>query len=335
MPAEWSRHDRTWMEFPTPSSVFGEAGSPRLARAQAAWAGVANALSDYEPVSMLVPPGQDKAAKQLLAPQIARHEASTESAWLRDSGPTFVRRPDGGTAAVNWVFNGWGSAELVRWGPERSVARAVATAAGVDAIDSPLVQEGGGLHVDGEGTVLVTETVQLDPRRNPGWSRAQVEAELRQRLGVTTVIWLPRGLSTDYTQFGTQGHVDMLAAFVRPGIVVVHQQTDPTHPDFEVSRQTIALLRDTVDARGRRLVVIPVPAPTIQEVNGHPASYSYINHYVANGIVLLGVFDDPRDALAGQLLRRIYRGRGVLLFDARDFFAFGGGLHSITQQQPG
>jgi agmatine deiminase len=334
MPAEWAWHARTWIEFPTPSSVFGDAGSLRLARAQAAWAGVANTLVEYEPVTVLVPPGQRKAANQLLAPEVARHDASTESAWLRDSGPTFVRTPEGGTAAVNWVFNGWGSEELVKWGPERSVARTVARAADVDVVDSPLVQEGGGLHVDGEGTVLVTETVQLDPRRNPGWSRSQVEAELRKRLGTTKAIWLPRGLSTDYCQFGTQGHVDMLAAFVRPGVVVVHQQTDPTHPDYEVCRQTIALLRDAVDARGRRLVVIPLPAPTIQEVNGHPAHYSYINHYVANGIVLLGVFDDPRDTLAGQILRRIYRRRGVLLFDARDFFAFGGGLHSVTQQQP-
>lgn len=334
MPAEWARHTRTWMEFPTPDPVFGEAGSPRLARAQAAWAGVANALAEYEPVSMLIPPGQRRAADQLLTPTITRHDSSTQSAWLRNQGPTFVRTPEGGAAAVNWVINDGDPEELVRRAPERRVARVVTRAADVNMIDSPLVLEGGGLHVDGEGTVLLTETVALDPLRNPGWSRSQVEAELRRRLGVTRVIWLPRGLSTGRGRFGTRGHVDMLAAFVRPGVVVVHQQADPTHPDHEVCRETIALLRDATDARGRRLVVIPLPAPATQSVDGQPAHYSYINHYVANGIVLLGVFDDPRDGVAGQMLRRIYRGRGILLFDARDFFAFGGGLHSVTQQQP-
>jgi agmatine deiminase len=327
MPAEWTRHAATWMEFPVPGPLFGADGSPGLGAARAAWAGVANSIVEYEPVFVLVPDAYRRSARQLLAPSVRLHRAVTGSPWLRDSGPTFVHTAERTQAMINWGRPG---GDRMGWPTENPLAEA----AGVGTIDSPLAGFGGGVHVDGDGTVLLTETGQFSPERNPGWTRQRVEAELHARLGTSKTIWLPSGLTSGPPWTADRGRVDMLAAFVRPGVVVVHDQTDPTHPDYPVSRRTSELLRASRDARGRRLVVIPLPAPAPRWVDGHLARYSYVNHYVANRVVMLGVFDDPRDVLVGQILRRVYRGRAILLFDARDIFARGGGIHSITLQQP-
>ncbi|MGQ7298140.1 agmatine deiminase family protein [Quadrisphaera sp. KR29] len=334
MPAEWQPHARTWMAFPPPNQTFGEVGGADLDRARLAWSRVANTVVQHEPVRMLVRPQDVGAARELLDPRVQLDEVGLDDAWLRDSGPTFVRGEQG-VRAVAWTFNGWGAQDWAAWGQDSRLGRHVAGLAGVPAASSSLVQEGGGLHVDGEGTVLLTDTVQLDPGRNPGWTREQVEAELHAHLGTTAAIWLPRGLTADYGEFGTRGHVDIVAAFTRPGAVLVHTQTDPAHPDHEVSAEVLELLRTATDARGRRLEVTELLAPRAVEVDGELVDFSYVNHYVANGAVVLCAFDDDeRDAAAARVLSRAYPGREVVLVDARDIFAFGGGIHCITQQQP-
>lgn len=329
MPAEWAAHSRTWMAFPTPNATFGDGAD--LAAARAAWSAVANAIVRYEPVTVLVNPGD---RTELLDPRITTVEVPLDDAWLRDSGPTFVNEAAGGLRAIDWVFNGWGAQSWAKWDADRHVARRVADLAGVPVIASPLTQEGGGFHVDGAGTVLLTETVQRDPARNPGWSRERVEAEVHARLGTSAAIWLPRGLTADYGEYGTRGHVDIVAAFVRPGTVVVHAQPDPGHPDYEVTQEVTAILRNATDARGERLEVIELVAPTVHEVDGELVDYSYVNHYVANGVVVLCAFDDPRDTDAARVLEAAYPGREIVLVDARDIFRFCGGIHCITQQQP-
>lgn len=338
MPAESEPHARTWMAFPPPNTTFGEEGSPDLARARRAWAAVANTVVAHEPLTMLVAPGQTRLARELLDPRISLDEVALDDSWLRDSGPTFVhdssRHGGDGLHAVDWVFNGWGAQPWAAWGQDALVAAHVADLAGTTVSGSRLTQEGGGFHVDGAGTVLLTETVQLDPHRNPGWTRAQVEDEVHAQLGTSRAIWLPRGLSADYGEFGTRGHVDIVAAFTRPGTVVVHTQPDPGHPDHDVSREVAEILSQAVDARGQRLEVVPLLAPRITEVDGELVDYSYVNHYVANAVVVLCGFDDPRDADAVRVLQAAYPGREVVLVDARDIFAFGGGIHCITQQQP-
>jgi agmatine deiminase len=190
------------------------------------------------------------------------------------------------------------------------------------------VNEGGGIHVDGTGKLLVTDTVQLDPGRNPSLSRQAVERELHLQLGTTQAIWLTRGLTRDYEQFGTRGHIDIVACFTPDGSVLYHDQQNPEHPDYEVSAE----VRETLEAHGLR--ALPVPAPdTLRDAEGF-VDYSYINHYVLNGGVLLCGFDDPRDTEAAEIMRRAYPGREVVLVDARELFARGGGIHCITQQQP-
>lgn len=336
MPAEWQPHARTWMAFPPPNATFGEVGGADLTRARVAWSRVANTVMGFEPVTVLVRPEDSGAARELLDPRVHLEPVGLDDSWLRDSGPTFVRSPgpDGAVRAVDWTFNGWGAQSWAAYDQDALVARRVAGLAGVPVASSPLVTEGGGFHVDGEGTVLLTDTVQLDPHRNPGWTREQVEAEVHRHLGTTKAIWLPRGLTADYGELGTRGHVDIVAAFTAPGRVLVHTQTDPGHPDHEVSAEVLELLRDATDARGRRLEVTELLAPRTTEVDGELVDYSYVNHYVANGAVVLCGFADERDAAAAEVLRGAHPGREVVLVDARDVFAFGGGIHCTTQQQP-
>ncbi|MEX5269634.1 agmatine/peptidylarginine deiminase [Kocuria sabuli] len=334
MPAEWALHERTWMAVPPPNDTFGPAGSETLARARRAWAGVARAIARHEPVTVLADPADAAAARAALGEGIEIVEAPLDDAWLRDSGPTFAHDPAGDVVAVDWVFNGWGAQDWAAWGHDQHLGRLVAERAGTEVRPSTLVNEGGGFHVDGEGAVLLTETVQLDPGRNPGATKEQVEAEIHARLGTSTAIWLPRGLTRDYDAFGTRGHVDIVAAFAGPGTVLVHRQDDPAHPDYEVSREIRAVLEAATDAQGRRLRVLDVPAPTVLDAGDGFVDFSYINHYVANGVVVLCAFDDPHDAVAAGILARAYPGRTVELVDARDIFAFGGGIHCITQQQP-
>jgi agmatine deiminase len=333
MPAEWEPHERTWMAFPPPNPTFGADGSRTLGAARSAWAGVARLIARYEPVTLIAHLGQGPAVARLARPGVRVVERELDDAWIRDTGPTFT--VEGGThlGAVDWVFNGWGAQDWAAWTADATLAADVATRAGASPRRSPLTNEGGGLHVDGTGTVLLTETVQLDPHRNPGWSREQVEAEIHTQLGTCHAIWLPRGLSADYQRLGTRGHVDIVATFTPTGPIAVHSQPDPAHPDHAVSRELIALLTASTDAAGRPLHVVEIPAPAVVR-DGRPTDYSYINHYVGNGFVLVGVFGDPADQRALELLARLYPGRRVETVDGRAIFAYGGGVHCITQQQP-
>ncbi|MFE0134189.1 agmatine/peptidylarginine deiminase [Streptomyces sp. NPDC059037] len=331
MPAEWAPHERTWMAWPSPNPTF--TNDDELAEGRAAWANVARAVRRFEPVTMVVGTGQSESARALLGPDIDLVERDLDDAWMRDIGPTFVRDGDQ-LAAVDWVFNGWGGQDWARWEHDSKIARHVADIAGVPVHSSPLVNEGGGIHVDGEGTVLLTDTVQLDPGRNPGLTREQAEEAIHARIGTTKAIWLPRGLTGDYGTFGTRGHVDIVAAFAAPGVVLVHAQQDPAHPDFEVSKEIIGILRGQTDARGRTLEIVEVPAPTVLTDDEGWVDYSYINHYICNGGVVLCGFGDPNDEIAAGIFRRLFPDRTVTLVDARTIFAGGGGIHCITQQQP-
>ncbi len=333
MPPEWAPHERTWMEFPSENPTF-TVDDGWLDHCRGVWASVANTIVGFEPVSMVCNLGDLEIARSLLDPRIELHETPTGDAWCRDSGPSFLVHPDGRLGATHWTFNAWGDAGFSDPVDERHVGAFIAGLAGAELFASAMVNEGGGIHVDGDGTVMVTTTVQLDPGRNPTWNVEQVETELKSYLGVEKAIWLPRGLTKDYDRFGTRGHIDILACFVRPGLVLAHVQQDPAHPDFEVCREYLGVLRNSTDARGRHLEIIEVPAPRTIESEGEFVDWGYINHYVCNGAVILCSFDDPHDEVAAEILAKVYVGREVVQHDARDIFACGGGIHCITQQQP-
>jgi agmatine deiminase len=337
MPAETERHDATWMAWPGSGYTLGEtAADAEVARTT--WAAVANAIAAREPLHMLVPPTERVQARRLLDSAITLHVVPLDDAWYRDIGPTFVLGADSPEAhtlgAVNWVFNGWGQQEWASWEYDAEASVVATSASGAQRIDSPLVNEGGGIHTDGAGTFLVTETVQLDPGRNAGWTKADVEAELARTVGARKVIWLPRGLTRDNELFGTRGHVDIVATFASRGVVLLHEQRDEAHPDAVVSRELAAVFHGERDADGKPIDVVGLPTPeTLRDAEGW-VDWSYVNHYVCNGAVIACAFDDPADAEARELLAAAYPGREIVQIDARPIFDRGGGIHCITQQQP-
>jgi agmatine deiminase len=333
MPAETAPQERLWMAFPTGGYTLGDTEEDAHA-ARSIWAAVANAAVEFEPVTVVVDPDDVGLAARYLHPDVEVLAAPLNDAWMRDIGPTFVLDRAGSLGAVDWIFNGWGAQDWARWDKDALIAGEVSGRSGAVHIVSALVNEGGGIQVDGEGTVLVTETVQLDPGRNPGLSREDVEAELARTIGATQVVWLPRGLARDSERFGTRGHVDIVAAIPSPGTLLVHSQQDPRHPDFQVSRDIVEHLRTTRDAAGRKWTIIEVPAPEVLWDDEGFVDYSYINHVVVNGGVIACTFADPNDDKALQILAEAYPGRRVVGIDARELFARGGGIHCITQQQP-
>ncbi|MGN6162124.1 MAG: agmatine deiminase family protein [Marmoricola sp.] len=332
MPAETAPHAATWMAWPSRSYTLGETEADAH-EARSTWAAVANAIAEFEPVHLLVPPSERDVAPAFLKETVTIHEVELDDAWYRDIGPTFVT-DGGGLAGVDWVFNGWGQQDWARWEHDARAAGVAIVTAGATRIPSALVNEGGGIHTDGAGTVLVTETVQLDPDRNPGWTKADVEAELSRTIGARKVIWLPRGLTRDSERFGTRGHVDIVATFSARGTVLLHDQRDPDHPDHAVTAELSTVLRSSRDADGCPLNVVRVPAPTVLRDEEGWVDYSYINHYVCNGAVIMCTFDDPADDEAAGILAQAYPGREIVRIDARPLFARGGGIHCITQQQP-
>lgn len=333
MPAETAPHERAWMAWPSAPYTLGQT----LAEAEEAWttwAAVANAIAEYEPVSMLVCPSRRAEARRYLDSSIELHAFELDDAWYRDIGPTFVLGPDGGLGAVNWVFNGWGQQSWARWELDQYASEVATDVSEAARLDSAMVNEGGGFHTDGEGTFLVTETVQLDPYRNPDWTKSDVEAELTRTLGAKKVIWLPRGLTRDSQTYGTRGHVDIVATFPQPGKLLLHDQRDPQHPDHQVSAELYQALAGQTDASGRTLELVRLPAPaTLRDDDGF-VDYSYVNHFAVNGAVIACSFDDRRDAEAFEILAEAYPERTIVGVDARPLFARGGGVHCITQQQP-
>jgi agmatine deiminase len=315
------------MAWPSAGYTLGDT-EVDVAEARGAWASVANAIVKHEPLTMVVDPSAVDVAREWLDERVDIVEATLDDAWMRDIGPTFVKGAGGALLGVDWIFNGWGAQSWAAWEHDANIARTVLTSADVPVISSSLTNEGGGIHTNGDGTVLVTETVQLDPGRNPGWTRDEVEREMFDTLGATRFVWLPRGLTRDYDEFGTRGHVDIVAAFCNPTTVLYHDQRNPEHPDFEVSEQVRTLL----EAEGFDLIAMPAPE-TLRDDEGF-VDYSYINHYVCNNAVILCGFDDPGDEVAKGILEKAYPGRTVELVDARALFARGGGIHCITQQQP-
>ncbi|NLA64364.1 MAG: agmatine deiminase family protein [Leucobacter sp.] len=333
MPHEGSQQECLWLAWPTTGYTLGATES-EADEARNTWAAVANAASEFQQVFVVVNPGDEPIAKRYLSSAISLLTAPLNDAWMRDIGPSFVIGDDGSLGAVNFVFNGWGAQSWARWDKDQHIGRVVAEAAGATLIDSELVNEGGGIQVDGTGRVVLTETVQLDPGRNPGYTKQQVETELARTIGATSALWLPRGLTRDHDTFGTRGHSDILAAFTSPSVLLMHHQDSASHPDHAIARYNRETAERYLSEQSASVEIVDMPAPeTLRDAEGF-VDYSYINHVVINGAVLACAFGDPADDRAVGILRDQYAGREIVAIDARPLFARGGGIHCITQQQP-
>jgi agmatine deiminase len=300
---------------------------------------------------MAVSDRQFEAARAALPDAVRVVEVSTDDAWLRDTGPTFVVDGAGGRRGVDWRFNAWGGHDgglYSPWDRDDRVAAKVLEVEGDARYRAPIVLEGGAIHVDGEGTVLTTEQCLLNRNRNPELGRAAIEAALHSYLGTEKVVWLGEGVFADETD----GHVDNLAAFARPGVVLLTWVEDPDDPQHAISRDALARLEAATDAMGRPFEVVKLPAPgplTIEAEEaagvapvegsrprraGDRMAASYVNFYLGNSRVVFPLLDPARDDEAGAILAATFPGREVVGVAAREILLGGGNIHCITQQVP-
>ncbi|MDH6109337.1 agmatine deiminase [Kitasatospora sp. MAP12-15] len=326
MPAEWTEHERCLMAWPTRRELWDETYD----EAKREYAQVARAIAEFEPVTMVAVPGLGAEARELCGEGVEVVELPIDDSWFRDSGPIFVLGPDGERAGVDFRFNAWGGKHHP-YDTDDRIAALLLERAGIRRIGSDMILEGGAITVDGEGTLITTEQCLLHPNRNPGMSKAEIEAELVARLGVSTVIWLPYGGLEDTE---TDGHVDGVCAFVAPGTVVVQLPSDPAHPDYQRMRANRAVLEAATDAQGRSLRIIDLPRSSFVDVNGKRTEVGYLNFYLANGGVVVPTADTPADEGALAVLAQALPGRKVVGVRTRVIAYGGGGVHCITQQVP-
>ena len=282
----------------------------------------------------------------MLPPEVRVVEMSYNDCWARDCGPTFVS--DGaGLRAVDWGFNAWGGL-YTDFSLDELVAQKVAEIERVDRYQAPLILEGGSIHTDGQGTLLTTRECLLNPNRNPQLNQEQIEEHLREYTGVGKIIWLERGIYLDETN----GHVDNICCFLRPGEVALAWTDDPSDPQYEISHENEAILLASTDAHGRRLKVhrLHLPASvyitraesegvlpvdgTLPRQEGDRLAASYVNFFFCNGGAVVPIFGDPQDEIALETLQRLLPERRVVGVYSREILLGGGNIHCITQQVP-
>ena len=347
MPAEFERHSGCWMLWPERPDNWRCGAKP----AQAVFAAVAAAIATAEPVSVGVSAAQFQNARARLPREVRLVEITSNDAWMRDCGPTFVIDAKGRRRGVDWTFNAWGGLDgglYFPWDRDDEVAQKVLELEGADRYRTSFVLEGGAIHVDGQGTCLTTEECLLNPNRNPDCTRSEIEEQLRRYLGVRHVIWLGKGVHLDETG----GHIDELACFVSPGHVALTWTTDRSDPQYDISHDAYERLRTARDARGRPLTVhkLHQPGPLYMSAEeaagidqragsrarkaGDRLPASYVNFYIANGCIVMPLYDKRHDAAAKRTLARLFPTRKVLGVATREVLLGGGNIHCITQQVP-
>jgi agmatine deiminase len=347
MPAEFEPHAGCWLLWPERPDNWREAARP----AQRAFVQVAAAIAAFEPVTVGVSAAHYSTARVLLPEQVRVVEMAHDDCWMRDVGPTCVVDGRGAVRGVDWHFNAWGGCDdglYFPWDQDDLVAGKVLEVEGLGRYRAPMVNEGGAIHVDGQGTALVTEECLLNPNRNPRLRRPDIEQYLRDYLGVQQIIWLGRGVFNDETD----GHIDNLACFVRAAEVCLTWTDVKRDPQYAISRDAWERLHDARDARGRRLSVtrLPMPGPlrvrareaagiiardgTKARHAGERLAGSYVNFYIANGGIVMPLLDPRTDRVAAGRLQRLFPRRRVRGVPAREILLGGGNIHCITQQIP-
>jgi agmatine deiminase len=350
MPAEWEPHAATWLAWPHFKDDWPGKFEPILW----VYAEIIRHLARHERVELIVndAASEKRARKTLdranaLSDNVGFHRWKTNRVWTRDSGCTFVLDTPSSPAksrdvlspaqlaAVKWRFNAW--AKYSNWREDEKIGSAMAGAAGAAELrplfrKQRVVLEGGSIDVNGQGTLLTTEECLLSKvqQRNPGMARKDYEKVFAGYLGIKNVIWLGSGVTGD----DTHGHVDDITRFVAPDTVVTVVESDPADPNYEPLRENIRRLRAATDQDGHPLAIIelPMPAPVIFEGRRLPASYG--NFYIANGVVLVPVFNDPNDRYALDILADLFPDRDVIGIYSGDLIWGFGAMHCMTQQQP-
>jgi len=347
MVADFSKHRCTWMIWPERTDVW-----PFGAKlAQHSFVELADAISKHEPVMLGASEDQYGNAQSQVSPETTVIELSNNDCWMRDTGPVFVANKEGHIRAVHFAFNAWGGLSeglYFPWDKDSEIPLKVAEVQGLDLYKSPLILEGGSIATDGEGTLLATEQCLLNPNRNGGLTKQDIEAELSRMLGVSRILWLPKGLHLDEAG----GHIDNLCAFVAPSKVMLAWTDDRQNPNYQVCSDAFEVLSTAQDAKGRNFDIVKVPLPpplyltaeesaTIDVVDGsqprHEGDWlcgSYINFHFVNEAVLVPQFDETTDSEVIGLFRAVMPQRTVIPVQSRSILVGGGNLHCVLLGEP-
>ncbi|GEO75119.1 agmatine deiminase [Levilactobacillus namurensis DSM 19117] len=348
MPGEFEPHKGVYILWPQRPDNWRNGGKP----AQKTFVEVAKAISEFEHVTVGVNDDQYANARTMLPDNVEVVEMSNDDSWIRDCGATFVVNDKGGMRGVDWTFNSWGGLVdglYFPWDKDDRVAQKMTEMEHVDRYRlDDFVLEGGSIHVDGEGTLIATEECLLSKGRNPQLSKAQIEEVLKEHLNLEKIIWLKKGIYLDETN----GHVDNIANFVKPGEIALAWTDDQNDPQYAISKENLEILENATDAKGRKIKVdkLYLPKPititkeesegvdavdgTLPRTEGERLAASYVNYYTANGGIVFPLFNDPADEKAKETLQALYPDRKVVGVPAREVLLGGGNIHCITQQVP-
>ena len=334
MPPEWYQHECCWMQWPynnpnhdgygaVPSWSHFDFDKGRLA-----WSNVANSISKFEKVKMIVHPDEISKAKELLNSEIEIIQLKIDDCWARDSGAIFLLNKENKLGGIDWEFNGWG--KFKPFDSDNKVAKFMIEKSSATYFKNNMILEGGSIHVDGEGTLLTTEQCLLNKNRNPKLSKEEIENNLKEYLNINKIIWLKNG-----TDEGTDGHVDNIACFVKSGTVLALSCKDRNDPFYERINENLEILRTSTDNKGRKLNVIELEMSYKRLIPDDDEPSSYINFYIANkGIVMPSFEDEKADYRAKNIVQSVFPDRKIIAINGIDISMGGGNVHCITQQQP-
>jgi len=344
MPGEFENHKGCWMLWPERADNWRLGARP----AQEAFISVAKAIAKFEPVTIGVNKNQYNNARTKIPNYIRVVEVPNDDSWARDSGPTFVVNKKGKVRGIDWKFNAWGGIMYSSWKNDKLVAKSIIKFENIDYYKADVILEGGSVNVDGEGTLITTEECLLNPNRNSNYPKKKIEKYLKEYTGVKKIIWLKKGIYKDEAS----GHVDNLCCFVRPGVVVLLWTNNKSDPQYKISRDAYKILRLETDAKGRKLKVYKIHQPnpiyrtkhdnkgikkvkgTLPRKEGQRLPASYINFYIANGGIVMPIFNDPYDEPAFKTLQKLFSDRKIVKINSREIILGGGGIHCITRQVP-
>jgi agmatine deiminase len=336
MPAEWEPHAATWLTWPRPDGISFPG---RYEVVPPVYARFIEQLTAVEEVNLNV---WDAAMEARVRELLTGLEASLDRVrfqhfpayepWCRDHGPIFLVRETAGRrerAMVDWAYNAWGN-KYPPYDLDDAVPQRVAELRGLPLFSPGIVMEGGSIDVNGRGTLLTTEACLLNPNRNPGLTRAEIERYLRDYLGVSKILWLGEGIVGD----DTDGHVDDLARFINPTTVVTVVEEDPADANYGLLQDNLHRLRGFTDQDGRGLRVVELPMPGVVEQDGQRLPASYANFYIANGLVVVPIYRHPNDTRALATLQREFPDRRVVGLDSTELIWGLGSFHCLSQQEP-
>ena len=331
MPAEWYQHECCWMQWPTeffPINATSSWSHFDLDKGRLAWANVANAISRFEKLKMIVHPNDYKSALNLLDNNIEILQTPIDDAWCRDTGAIFLLNEKNQLGGVDSDFNCWGYKE--NFEQDDKVAKFMINEANAKYFKNDMVLEGGSIHVNGQGTLITTEQCLLHKNRNPHLSKDDIENNLKNFFGVTKIIWLKHG-----TDEGTNGHIDNVACFSDEGTILAMTCSDKQDTYYDLLSENLEILKTSVDQDNKPLNIIELEMSKKRLIPDDDEPSSYINFYIANDAVIFPIFgDDVADQNAMKIIKSQFPNRQIVCLDGHDILMGGGNIHCITQQQP-